>query len=119
MSVLLSASVLSGLGFGWASERYDPMQLAASCYALGGVGIAVLLWASPVVAGVGFVTCFGLFFGGTTPLTALVTGRMFGMKAHGVIYGFYQTVICLSGFVGPTLMGFIYDTTGSYQPTRV
>ena len=115
VSVLLSASVLSGLGFGWASERYDPMQLAATCYALGGVGIALLLWASPVVAVVGFVACFGLFFGGTTPLTALVTGRMFGMKAHGVIYGFYQTVICLSGFVGPTLMGFLYDTTGSYQ----
>ena len=56
-----------------------------------------------------------IFFGGTTPLTALVTGRMFGMKAHGVIYGFYQTVICLSGFAGPTLMGFIYDTTGSYR----
>ena len=115
VSVLLSASVISGLGFGWASERYDPMQLAAACYALGGVGIALLLWASPVVAVVGFVVCFGLFFGGTTPLTALVTGHMFGMKAHGVIYGFYQTVICLSGFVGPTVMGFIYDTTGSYQ----
>ena len=115
VSVLLSVSGLSGLGFGWASERYDPMQLAAACYALGGVGMALLLWASPVVAVVGFVACFGLFFGGTTPLTALVTGRMFGMKAHGVIYGFYQTVICLSGFVGPTLMGFLYDTTGSYQ----
>jgi len=115
VSVLLSASVISGLGFGWASERYDPMQLAATCYALGGVGIALLLWASPAVAMVGFVVCFGLFFGGTTPLTALVTGHMFGMKAHGVIYGFYQTVICLSGFVGPTVMGFIYDATGSYQ----
>ena len=115
VSVLLSASVIGGLVFGWTSERYDPMQLAAGCYALGGVGMALLLWASPVVAVVGFVACFGLFFGGTTPLTALVTGRMFGMKAHGVIYGFYQTVICLSGFVGPTVMGFIYDTTGSYQ----
>ncbi len=115
VSVLLSASVISGLGFGWASERYDPMQLAASCYALGGIGLALLLWASPVVAVTGFVACFGLFFGGTTPLTALVTGRMFGMKAHGVIYGFYQTIICLSGFVGPTVMGFLYDTTGSYE----
>ncbi len=115
VSVLLSASVLGGLGFGWASERYDPMQLAAACYALGSVGIALLLWASPVVAVAGFVACFGFFFGGTTPLTALVIGRMFGMKAHGVIYGFYQTIICLSGFVGPTLMGFLYDTTGSYR----
>ena len=115
VSVLLSASVISGLGFGWASERYDPMQLAATCYALGGIGIALLLWAPPRLAVTGFVACFGFFFGGTTPLTALVTGRMFGMKAHGVIYGFYQTVICLSGFVGPTVMGFIYDTTGSYQ----
>ncbi len=115
VSVLLSASVISGLGFGWASERYDPLQLAAGCYALGGIGMALLLWAPPVAAVVGFVVCFGLFFGGTTPLTALVTGRMFGMKAHGVIYGFYQTIICLSGFVGPTLMGFLYDTTGSYQ----
>ena len=31
VSVLLSASVISGLGFGWASERYDPLQLAAGC----------------------------------------------------------------------------------------
>ena len=77
--------------------------------------MALLLWATPGVSVLGFVVCFGLFFGGTTPLTALVTGRMFGLKAHGVIYGFYQTIICLSGFVGPTLMGYIYDTTGSYQ----
>ncbi len=115
VSVLLSASVLSGLGFGWASDRYDPMRLAAACYVLGGIGIVLLLWASPVAAMVGFVACFGLFFGGITPLTALVTGRMFGMRAHGVIYSFYQTVICLSGFVGPTVMGFIHDMTGSYQ----
>ena len=60
VSVLLSASVLSGLGFGWASDRYDPMQLAATCYALGGIGIALLLWASPVVAVVGFVVLLRL-----------------------------------------------------------
>ena len=115
VSTLLGSAVISGLSFGWASDRYDPIRLAATCYALGGMGMALLLWATPGVSVLGFVVCFGLFFGGTTPLTALVTGRMFGLKAHGVIYGFYQTIICLSGFVGPTLMGYIYDTTGSYQ----
>jgi len=77
--------------------------------------MALLLWASPVISVAGYIVCFGLLFGGTTPLTALIIGRIFGMKAYGVIYGFFQTVICLSGFIGPISMGYIYDVTGSYR----
>ena len=115
VSTLLSCAVVSGVSFGWASDRYDPIRLAAVCYASGSLGMTLLLWASPLISVVGYILCFGLLFGGTTPLTALVTGRMFGLRAHGVIYGLYQTVICFSGFIGPTLMGYIYDTTGNYR----
>jgi len=115
VSTLLGFAVLSGVTFGWASDRYDVLRLAAVCYAFGATGMAFLLWAGPVMSVAGYIVCFGLLFGGTTPLTALVIGRIFGMKAYGVIYGLYQTVICLSGFIGPISMGYIYDTTGSYR----
>ena len=115
VSALLGFAVLSGVSFGWASDRYDVLRLAAVCYAFGATGMALLLWAGPVISVAGYIVCFGLLFGGTTPLTALIIGRIFGMKAYGVIYGLYQTVICLSGFIGPISMGYIYDVTGSYR----
>lgn len=115
VSTLLSFAVLSGVSFGWASDRYDVLRLSAVCYAFGATGAALLLWAGSVLSVPGYLVCFGLLFGGTTPLTALVIGRIFGMNAYGVIYGFYQTVICLSGFIGPISMGYIYDVTGSYR----
>ncbi len=115
VSTLLGFAVLSGVGFGWASDRYDVLRLSAVCYAFGATGMALLLWAGPVISVAGYIVCFGLLFGGTTPLTALIIGRIFGMKAYGVIYGLYQTVICLSGFIGPISMGYIYDVTGSYR----
>ena len=74
-----------------------------------------LLWGPSELTVVGYVVGFGVLFGGTTPLTALVTGRAFGPRAHGVIYGFFQTVICFSGFIGPTLKGYIHETTGTYD----
>lgn len=115
VSSLLSLSVVSGLTVGWMSDRWDPILLAAACYGSGAAGMVALLWGPSELAVIGYVVGFGVLFGGTTPLTALVTGRAFGSRAHGVIYGFFQTVICLSGFIGPTLMGYIHDTTGTYH----
>ena len=115
VSAALTFSVMGGICFGWASDRVDILLLAAGCYTLGAVAVGTLIPAATPWKPAFYVVFFGLTFGGTTPLTALVISRSFGTKAFGVIYGFFQTVVCLSGFVGPVTMGYIYDSTHSYQ----
>ena len=115
VSTALAFSVMGGICFGWASDRADMLLLAAGCYILGALAVATLVPATMPWKPAFYVVFFGLTFGGTTPLTALVISRSFGTKAFGVIYGFFQTVVCLSGFVGPVTMGYVYDSTHSYQ----
>ena len=115
VSLALTFSVLGGICFGWVSDRVNVLLLAAGCYALGALGVTSLIPIDAAWKPFFYVVLFGLAFGGTTPLTALIIGRSFGMKAFGVIYGFFQTIVCLSGFVGPIGMGYIYDATHSYQ----
>lgn len=115
VSVALTFSVFGGICFGWVGDRINVFLLAAGCYAMGALGVSSLMLTDAAAKPFAYVVLFGLTFGGTTPLTALIIGRSFGMKAFGVIYGVFQTVVCLSGFVGPICMGYIYDATHSYQ----
>ena len=115
VSLALTFSVLSGICFGWINDRINVFLLAAGCYALGALGVSSLIPIDASWKPFFYVVLFGLTFGGTMPLTALIIGRSFGMKAFGVIYGFFQTIVCLSGFIGPIGMGYIYDATHSYQ----
>lgn len=116
VSTALAFSVMGGICFGWASDRADMLLLAAGCYTVGALAVATLIPAAAPWKPVFYVIFFGFTFGGTTPLTALVISRSFGTKAFGIIYGFFQTVVCLSGFIGPVTMGYIYDSSHSYQP---
>jgi MFS family permease len=61
----------------------------------------------------------GLSFGAWGALAGPATGEFFGISHVGKIIGFFMTCGVIAGFVGPTLGGFIFDITGSYDPVFV
>ena len=115
VSTVLAISVAGGLFFGWASDRLDARYLGAACFALGAGGVALLMLPESVWLLFGYVALFGLSFGGSPPLLAVVTVRTFGPKAFGAIYGSYETVVCAGALIGPTALGRVYDAWLSYQ----
>ena len=70
-----------------------------------------------------FAILFGIIFGGFIAIASMgpsyLTSEIFGKKEYGVILGIVMMCFQLGGAVGPTLSGFIYDTTGTYQLTWV
>ena len=41
--------------------------------------------------------------------------RLFGGRSLGSLMGLFQMTALVSGMVGPVVMGYIYDTQGSYR----
>ena len=115
VSAILAFSAIGGLSFGSASDRIDPRYLVTFCFIIGAVGVVLL--AQPVSLWFlsGYVLLFGLAYGGVDPLMAVVVRRTFGAAAYGVIFGLYQSVVCVSGLIGATLLAYVYDETLSYR----
>ena len=58
---------------------------------------------------------FGLAFGGSLPLRAIVMGRWFSGSGYGSIMGAQWTLAAAAGAAGPWLVGVGRDATGSYD----
>ena len=44
-----------------------------------------------------------------------MASTLFGMRALGTILGLLSTFFLIGGVLGPLLLGYVFDTTGSYQ----
>ncbi len=58
---------------------------------------------------------FGMAAGAEVDLLAYLTGRFFGLKAYGGIYGLLLVPFGIGAGSGPIFMGRVYDVTGSYD----
>ena len=61
-----------------------------------------------------FTLLFGVSFGSTVPMRAVVTRLLFGTRAMGPIIGLLWASAVTGGVVGPLIMGTVFDATGSY-----
>jgi len=60
---------------------------------------------------------FGVVFGLSRNAGVLggpLIARLFGFKAHGMIYGVMNLAFSIGSAIGPLLAGYIFDITGSY-----
>ncbi len=62
-----------------------------------------------------FAVIFGFVWGGAfVPISPMVA-ELYGMRAHGVLFGFINLNFAVGSTIGPVLLGYIFDITGSYQ----
>ena len=115
-SSLLGVALLIGRVFsGYFLDRFFGPYVAIILFSGVAVGIA-LLW-----AGVGgtlvLVATFlvGLGMGAEADIIAFLTGRYFGLRSFGEIYGYLFATFTLAGALGPMLMGVGFDRLGSYR----
>ncbi|MCW0234821.1 MAG: MFS transporter [Ferrovibrio sp.] len=79
-------------------------------------GIALLYWnfAQGFAALAVFALAFGLFYGGFVALVPAFTADLFGLRAMSAVLGVLYTSVAFGTLLGPTLAGWVFDTTGSY-----
>ena len=62
-----------------------------------------------------FAALFGFAWGGSLVPVSPIVAELFGLRSHGVLLGFVDAGITVGGTIGPVLVGYIFDITGSYQ----
>ncbi|MDQ2091299.1 MFS transporter [Marimonas arenosa] len=115
LSVLGAASIAGRLTVGTLSDRIGGRRaflmcfsiLLASLIALTGVRAHGLLFA--------VVAVYGFSHGGLFTVVSPIVAEYFGMRAHGAIFGTILFFGTIGGAVGPIIVGWIFDTTGSYR----
>ncbi|HEY9213247.1 MAG TPA: MFS transporter [Ancylobacter sp.] len=101
--------VLAGLG-----DRIGSLRLLAFLtFAVSGSFILWALAGGMVMLAV-FAIVFGMSYGGCVGLYPAVASDLFGTRHIGAMLGYLYTAVGVAALLGPTLTGFIFDSTGSY-----
>jgi MFS family permease len=115
-SSLLGVALLIGRVFsGFFLDRFFGPYVAILLFSGVAVGIS-LLWAG-VGGDFALLAAFlvGLGMGAEADIIAYLTGRYFGLRSFGEIYGYLFATFTLAGALGPVLMGVGFDHLGSYR----
>lgn len=119
LSTMAALGVLGKVLFGWVADRFDVRYAMFLSSMLQAAGVAALLSVDgyPGLVAVGAV--FGLGMGGLVPLWGSMIGAVFGRRAFGRVMGLMSPMILPLQVSGVPFAGWVYDTTGRYQPAFV
>lgn len=115
VAVLGGASLIGGVSSGYLLDRFFAAVVVTGFFLSAAIGL-LLLWELEA-GGLPFVAAvlIGLSMGATGEIIPYLTGRYFGLRAFGQIYGYGLISFTLGGVVGPPLMGMAFDATQSYS----
>ncbi len=128
MSATVAATLLSVIG---ASSIAGRMVMGASADKIGGrrayvlcllpllASLLALLTISTVWPLFVALAVYGFGHGGLFTIVAPAIAEYFGTRAHGAIFGAIVFFGTIGGAVGPFVTGYIFDTTGSYDPAFI
>ncbi len=107
-------STLGRFVLGGVADRIGRDRSLALVMLLNGVALAYWSVAQGFVALAIFALVFGLFYGGFVALVPAFTADLFGLRAMSAVLGVLYTSVAFGTLLGPTLAGWVFDTTGSY-----
>ena len=62
-----------------------------------------------------FAALYGISLWASGGIISPLVAEFFGLKAHGALFGATVLSAAVGGAIGPLVVGYIYDTTGSYR----
>jgi len=109
--VNMVAQVVGGL----LGDRFGPRRIFAGGMAVCTVAVVWLVFSSSLVTFYVFAAVFGLGTGVWSPQMPSMIARVFGTRHIAAIWGAVLVGAGVGGLIGPTLAGYVFDTTGSYD----
>ncbi len=105
---------LSRIFIGYLVDHFFAPRVAMIFFTLSAVGMVI--FALGAVDGWAFFAAIllGLSLGAEVDLLAFMTGRYFGLRSFGAIYGLLFAAILTGTALGPLAFGIGFETTGSY-----
>jgi MFS family permease len=107
-------SILGRLGFGWLADFFDKPNTLAISLGMMSLGMFSLFYVDIWWIMILFLFLFPIGHGGGTSVRGAILGEYFGRAVFGRLIGLVMGAGAIGAMIGPTLTGFIFDTTGSY-----
>jgi MFS family permease len=116
MSLCAGMGILGKLSFGWLADHWrarSAVWFTIACQICGQLLMfnTETLWMFTIGAGL-----FGYGMGGVVPLQGALVGQMFGRERFGKALGGMRQAMFPLQIAGVPLAGWVFDTTGSYDP---
>jgi MFS family permease len=118
VTVMMLIGIGGGCGHltcGYLLDRVNTPRIAMPFAVLALIGVLLLQYGSGfslyLVAG----ACLGAGITADSAVIAYFLTRFFGIRAFGEVYGMLWAIAAIVSGLGPPLMGWVYDKTGSYQ----
>lgn len=115
LSVVFLFTTAGKLILGTASDRISPRVALMVNFTGAAIGMVLIFGARSPLMVYPFIAMFGLTLGAPLVLIPLLTAECLGLKRFGAIAGVAGVFNTAGAFVGPMMLGKIFDTTGSYS----
>lgn len=115
LSVIGGCSILGRILLGSIFDRIGAKRSLGACFMVLLATLILLRFSTDPRLLFVFAPIYGIAHGGFFAIASPSVAQYFGMRSHGVIFGFVLFFGTLGGTVGPLLSGRIFDVTGSYD----
>jgi MFS family permease len=115
VSVTAAASIVGRLFLGTFVDRCDKRYVTMFCFLIQGIAVITLAHYTHVVILYLGTFAFGLTMGSIIMSQSLIIGECFGLVSFATVSGVAGLFTMSGAAFGPTIAGFIYDATQSYQ----
>ncbi len=116
LSVVGGLSIAGRMVMGSIIDKVGGRRALLYCYAIMLVSFVLLQFAAGPLLLYLFAMIYGFAHGGMFTCVSPLVAELFGIRAHGLLYGTIIFVGTLAGSIGPTVAGVVFDLTGSYRP---
>ena len=114
-STVLAASIAGRLLMGWLADKIPRKHVMLLIYLLIAAAIPLLFFAQSTTAMYAFAIIFGLGLGGEYMIIPLMAAELFGVRVLGRLLGVILTADGVAEATAPMFIGYLRDTTGTYQ----
>lgn len=115
LPVLGVVSIVGKVGGGAFGDRLGPRRVLIAALVLQALSLVWLTAASKLWMFYLFAAVSGLSYGGLAPQPIAMAARIFGPRHIGAIFGALSLGAATGALVGPTMAGYVFDSTGSYS----
>lgn len=117
LSVMGFAALASKFGTGYLLDRFFAARVAACQFLICAAGVLVIIFSQGMGTACLGALLVGAGMGTESDATPYLLTRYFGLESFGELYGYSWTAYACTGALGPLIMGWMYDHTGSYHAT--
>ena len=114
VSAYSAVAIVGKLALGSITDHFGEKKGSIYICVVGVLAFACFMMAKNRIFLYGLILFWGLGSGITSVLPTLLTGKIFGRRDYGTIYGTVVSVNRLGGVVGNVLVSFLYDITKDY-----